>query len=145
MIVERLKAELLDLKKQKPEEPTRLQFLYEDVTPESIAYELYKGSGNAALSSDEGATILSGRVVQNIPMLNKFWSGESFSVSRKSSPGFVVDDPRLTISIMSQPSAMTKFMKKKGDESLGVGFLARFLVCNPLSNQGNRYMKKGWV
>jgi len=98
--------------------------IFEDVTTEAIAVELNQGSGSAALVSDEGATILNGRIVQDLPRLNKLWSAEPFNVTRKSSESFTVDDARLTVSIMAQPSAVAKFMKKRGDESLGIGFSA---------------------
>jgi len=138
--VDDLKVKLLNLKQSEPKKPKRAQLIFEDVTPESMAFELSQGWGNSALVSDEGGTILSGRVVQGLPRLNKLWSAESFTVNRKSSDSYTVDNARLTISIMAQSSAVTKFMKKRGDESLGIGFWARFLVCNPLSSQGGRFL-----
>jgi hypothetical protein len=136
-----LRQELVMLKKREPQRPTKPQYLLDDITPESLAFALHSNGGAAALVSDEGGTILNGRSVQNIPQLNKGWSGSMLSISRKASPSFTVDSPRLTISIMTQPSEMDKFMKKRGEESRGVGFLARFLVCAPWSTQGSRYME----
>jgi len=139
--VDDLKCQLVELRKQKPKKPRKIQMIFEDVTTEAIAVELNQGCGSAALVSDEGATILNGRIVQDLPRLNKLWSAERFNVTRKSSESFTVDDARLTVSIMAQPSAVAKFMKKRGDESLGIGFLARFLVCNPDSSQGTRLLR----
>ena len=140
--VESLKNNLIDLKKDAPTKPKKTQLIFEDITPESIAFELNQGWGNAALMSDEGATILNGRAMHDLPRLNKLWAAESFTVNRKSSPCFTVNDARLTFSIMTQPSSLSKFMKKKGEESQGIGFWARFIVCNPVSTQGMRYINE---
>lgn len=141
MSIDSLRDELVLLKKTKPQKPSKPQFLLDDITPEGLALALSLNGGTASLVSDEGGSILNGRGFQNIPLLNKGWSGSMLSISRKASPSFTVNDPRLTISIMSQPSEMDKFMKKRGEESRGVGFLARFLVCSPWSTQGSRYME----
>lgn len=139
--VEDLKLQLVELRKHEPKKPRKFQMIFEDVTTEAIALELNHGCGSAALVSDEGATILNGRIVQDLPRLNKLWSAEPFNVTRKSSESFTVSDARLTVSLMAQPSAVDKFMKKRGDESRGIGFLARFLVCSPSSSQGTRLLR----
>ncbi len=139
--VDDLKCQLVELRRHKPKKPRKFQMIFEDVTTEAIALELNHGCGSAALVSDEGATILNGRIVQDLPRLNKLWSAEPFNVTRKSSESFTVSDARLTVSLMAQPSAVDKFMKKRGDESRGIGFLARFLVCNPSSSQGTRLLR----
>ena len=128
MSIDNLKAEYLTLKQNEPKKPKRIQILLDDTTPEATASVQSSSGGNAALSSDEGGTILSGRGFQNISSLSKDWSGSKKIISRKTSPSFTVNNPRLTISLMAQPAAMEKFMKRKGEESLGIGFIARFLV-----------------
>lgn len=136
-----LKEKLHQLQKDKPLEPKRTQILFEDATPEAIAAELQGGWRSAALVSNEGATILSGRAVHDLAMLNKLWSAEAITVNRKTTKSFMVDDARLTFSVMVQPTALSRFLSKKGEESRGIGFLARFLVCNPASTQGNRHIR----
>lgn len=138
--VDLLKNQLIALKEGTPEEPRKVQLIFEDATPESIMYELSHGWRNASLISHEGGTFLNGSAIHDLARLNKLWSSEPFTVNRKSSPSFTVDQARLTISIMAQPASISKFMRKKGEESLGVGFWARFLVCVPCSTQGSRYL-----
>jgi len=138
--VDEIKRALIDLELSGVKPPRRTQIILEDVTSEALASALHEGIGHAGLISSEGASILDSRAIQDLPRLNKLWSAESISVNRKSSPSFIVNDGRITISIMSQPSAMTKFMEKKEEEAIGIGFLARFLVCNPHSTQGNRFI-----
>jgi hypothetical protein len=133
-----LREELYDLERSKPCKPTSGIILLEDATPEALASALAEGSASVALVSPEGGSILGGRIAQNLPMLNKLWSGESWTVNRKTSESFVVPDGRLAVSIMVQPKALEKFMDNRGEESRGIGFLGRFIVCNPVSTQGSR-------
>jgi len=138
--IDDLKRKLADLIKCEPKKPRPIQLIFEDVTQESLAYELYSGTGNAALVSDEGATILNARASQYLSVLNKLYSGDTITVSRRRSESFIVSDARLTLSLMVQPNSILRFYQKKGVEASGIGFLARFLVCNPASTQGGRYI-----
>lgn len=126
--------------KSEPKRPKVPRIIFEDATPESLACDLYEGFGNASLISNEGNSILNGRIIHNLAFLNKLWAGESWTVSRKNSKSFVVSDSRLSVSIMVQTKALASFMRKKGDESRDIGFLARFLVCQPISTQGFRFL-----
>lgn len=139
--IEELKQQLMALIEGKSQRPLKTQLLFEDTTTEAIAEALHQGFGNAALTSGEGASILNGRIVQDLPRLNKLWSAENFTVNRKTSDSFTVENARLSLAIMAQPSAIQRFMKKRGDESIGIGFLARFLVCFPESKQGQRFIE----
>jgi hypothetical protein len=138
-----LKAQFKSLLESKPKTPKPPQFILEDTSPEAFINHLHKGLGHASLVSSEGGTILNGRGVQNIAMLNKVWGGEALTVNRVKRESFSINQPRVTISLMAQPEAIKKFMQKKGDESKGVGFLARLIVCCPESTQGSRYILKG--
>lgn len=138
---EELKTKMRDLLVSEPKKPKKIQLILEDSTAEAIAQVLYEGHGSASLNSSEGASILNGRAMQALAWLNKLWSGESFTVNRKTSESFTVSNARLTISLMTQPNIINKFLKKKGDEAAGIGFLARFLVCNPESTQGQRFIE----
>jgi hypothetical protein len=139
-----LKKQLVEIELSRPKPPKKTQMILEDTTPEALVSELHEGSGNVALVSDEGANILSGRGAQNLPLQNSLWSSGPATVNRKSSASFIIPNPRLTISIMLQPSAMKKFMAKKGDESIGIGYLARFLLSKPISTQGGRFIESSF-
>ena len=138
--IDKIKKQMKQSMAERPIEPLKLQLTYEDATPESIAFDLHRGWRNAALVSNEGATILEGRIIQKVPLLNSLWSGEAFSVNRReTSASFEVTDARLTLFIATQPSAMTKFMKRRGEETQGIGFLGRFIISYPNSTQGTRF------
>lgn len=133
-------AELLALQRKKPKEPIKSQFIFEDGTPESVQSDMSKGNGNAAMVSNEGGTVFGGPIARDLAFLNSQWSGESFTVNRKTSESFILDNTRLTLSILIQPSAIETFLHKKGVEAVGIGFLGRFLFCNPLTTQGTRFL-----
>lgn len=59
-------------------------------------------------------------------------------VDRISREGFILSNARLTLSLMAQPSVISRFMGKRGDEARGTGFLARFLVAKPTPMAGKR-------
>lgn len=73
-------------------------------------------------------------------MINCGWDGSGHSVDRRSSESFSVPNVRLTTSIMLQMVAFEKFLKSKGEEARGLGFLARQLICFPVSTQGYRFI-----
>lgn len=136
-----LKQKLKTAKSGYPKKPTELNIVFEDITPEATLHQLGHGWPNVALISNEGGTILQGRAMQKLPLLNNLWSGEPCSVYRKSSPNYTVMDARLTLVIAGQPSAVEKYMRKKGEESVGIGFTGRLIVSNPQSTQGQRFIK----
>ncbi len=142
--IEEFKNKLKYLLEAEPKSPKTPQFILEDATPEAFATHLHEGLGHAALISSEGSTIMNGRAMhsQSVAMYNKFWGGETCSVNRNKGKSYVLTEPRVVISIMAQPKAIDKFMNKKGDEARGIGFLARFLICEPPSTQGNRFISK---
>ena len=56
-----------------------------------------------ALVSSEGGIIFDGRAMSKLGILNSLWDGGSLFIDRKSSPGIILKDPRLTVSVMIQP------------------------------------------
>jgi hypothetical protein len=134
-----VKERLRNLANQKPKKPLDPKILHEDATPESMAQVLHDGFGVASLWSGEGGSILNGRIAKNQAMLNKFWAAEPWSVGRKTSSSFLLEDYRMSISILCQPTVFWDFVEKTNTQSRGNGFLARFLICSPMSTQGSRF------
>lgn len=136
---EEVKDRLLSLAESKRRKPINPQIILEDTTPEALAFHLYEGFGSAGLMSSEGGTVINGRSFQNVAILNKGWAAEPLTVHRKTSESFTLgSDKRLSIQLQVQPEVARKFMKNRGSESRSMGFLARFLVCYPVSTQGIR-------
>lgn len=124
------------LAKPKPPKPRLLKF--EDVTPQSLQAEMQGSGANALLSSSEGGKILNSPLVKNTSFLNDLWSGESTNISRKAEGSSTVDDARLTVSIMTQPSTIERFISSSKDDVRDNGFWSRFLIASPPSKCGER-------
>ena len=123
------KEELLKHVLAKPVMPQGRRRLYADVTIPALLSQMSQDGGSALLQSSEGATILNGGASAHLQHLCAMWSGDSVTVDRVSSESFVLEQPRLTTAIMVQPAALDKFLRERGGEARGVGFLARLLVC----------------
>lgn len=118
----------------------KFRILYSDVTPAAFLAGLHKNSTSAGLCDDEAGRIFIGRLIDDLGLLNKLWNGSDISVDRKNET-LSIRSPRCTISWMVQPQVFKKFMDRKGEEARGIGFLARCLLCYPLSTQGTRFLR----
>lgn len=136
-----LEQALKELEANEPIEPKVPQMIITDATPEAIAYDFHKKWHSAGIVSDEGAVVFGGRATHNLGMLNKLWDGDSLYVKRKTSESFIVKDVRLTISIMVQPKTFGHFSTKQGRLARDNGNHARFLVSQPYSTQGTRFIQ----
>lgn len=114
------------------------KFLYEDTTPQALVQMLYEHSPNGCLLTSEASSIFSGKALGELDKLNTLWDGGSVIVDRVSRAGFILQNARLTLSLMAQPSVISRFMGKRGEEARGTGFLARFLVVKPRQMAGQR-------
>lgn len=139
--VDSIYALLAEHAKNEPVKPRRIKFLYDDATPESLFYGLHSDFPSAGLISGEGGGILGGAVMREMCKLNSIWSGDSIDVSRKTSESFVVENARLTTSLMVQNSVFQKYMQRSGTVARGAGLWARFLVCQPKTKQGERFVE----
>lgn len=126
-----------------PMRPKQTKLLYEDVSPEAMVRGLYQDIGSAGLFSSEGGSILNGRALADLSKLNALWSGDSVSIDRVSTESFRLERARQTLLVMVQDSTFKRYLQRRGEESRGSGFLARFLVCQPLSTQGSRFIEAG--
>jgi len=118
------------------------KFLYEDTTPQALVQMLYENAPNGCLLTSEANSIFSGKALGELDKLNTLWDGNSVIVDRISRDGFVLQNSRLTLSLMAQPSVISRFMSKRGEEARGTGFLARFLVVKPRTMAGQRKDQK---
>lgn len=136
-------AELRAHEQAKPAPPRQRKWLYEDSTSEALFYGLSQGGGSAGLISSEGRAILNGRAFGDMEKMNAIWSGSPIAVDRKSGDSFLLQGARLTVSFQAQGSVMQAYMNRCGQQALGSGLLARFLVCMPASTQGTRFIQNG--
>lgn len=109
-----------------------------DATPEAIAWHLHAVHPSAGLMSVEGDQILNGRASGQLTMLNVLWDGGDLVINRKAAESFKVRNARLTINVMIQYLTFKKFLRRQGLLARDNGFLARALICDPPSTQGQR-------
>ncbi|MGR5419689.1 YfjI family protein [Vibrio sp. PNB22_4_1] len=136
--VEEMVQALLEHENDAPKKPKLESLSFEDSTAEALLSGLSEHVPNAYLGSSEGGVLLNSRLMSHTASLNALWTGDEVTVSRKTAGSFTVEDARLTINIMTQWSALERFLTKNKDDVRGNGFLSRFLVCAPQSNCGFR-------
>jgi hypothetical protein len=144
--VERLTAQLAEHETKRPKPVTIPDMLLEDMTAEALVDRLDKFPVKY-LRTAEGGNLFGGysmnsqRSTYTLAVLNKAWDGDPINMQRKISSSANVPNPRLTASIMVQPQMLRNYLREQGITARGIGFLARFLVCEPISTQGTRFDK----
>lgn len=118
------------------------KFLYEDTTPQALVQMLHENAPNGCLLTSEANSIFSGKALGELDKLNTLWDGNNVIVDRISRESFILQNARLTLSLMAQPSVIARFLDKRGEEARGTGFLARFLVVRPRPMAGKRIQRK---
>ncbi|MEA3250607.1 MAG: YfjI family protein [Pseudomonadota bacterium] len=137
--IERMIEELLEAW---PEHPCHIQLVDTDITPEALIYGMSQGSKYAAIASGEGGSVLRSAVMNDAPLINGLWGGETSGKKRKTTSSSMVVDGRLSISIDVQPEVFDEFLKKNGKIMHGSGFFARCFMSWPSSMIGMRYSEK---
>lgn len=141
---DKLKTDLAELQRDKPEPPRVPRMLLGDETPENLAWTLAKQWPSAGVLSSEAGAILGAHgmgkdsVMRNLALLNVLWDGGTHSIGRRTSESFMVRGARLTVGLQIQEATLLSFFDKSGKLARGTGFLARFLVAHPESTQGKR-------
>lgn len=139
-----LESALRNLADDKPNPPKIARLLYADVTPEALAYGLAKQWPSGGVVSAEAGIVFGAHamgkdsVMRNLGLLNTLWDGGSITIDRRASESFTVRGARLTIALQVQEATLQEFFNQSGNLARGTGFLARFLIAWPESQQGFR-------
>lgn len=115
------------------------RFIFSDITSFAFLTKLHESCRSAALIENEAGRIFDGRLMEDIGFLNKLWDGKSVSVDRHKK-SFEIDSPRCTMSLMIQPKIFRAAMRRTGERLSDYGFLARCLICEPLTMKGQRFI-----
>lgn len=126
---------------KKPAKPRLFKLLYEDATVEVLFAGLHHHWPSAGLISSEGGDVLNGPALHKLSKQNAIWSGDSITVDRVTADNYELINARLTTALMVQESAFQNYMQRHGEKSRGSGLWARFLVCQPVSTQGTRFLQ----
>lgn len=134
-----LQAALEGHHSRKPVEPSERRYILDDTTPAAIIGSLRK-SHSATMVSNDGRTMLMGRALSDLSLINRAWDRAVLRVDRAGADAIVLDDYALSLWIMAQPGVLDEFMTHdRGRVSRETGFLARCLIALPDSTQGHRY------
>ncbi|MFM0321101.1 DUF3987 domain-containing protein [Caballeronia glebae] len=142
-----LREELRDLEHDKPVQPKVPRLVYADVTPEALAFSLYKQWPSGGVVSAEAGIVFGSHgmgadsVMRNLATLNQLWDGNSLTIDRRTSDSYTVRGARLTVALQVQAATLRSFFDRSGALARGTGFLARFLIAWPQSTQGYRLFK----
>lgn len=132
---------LHDLRCQPLENPRpRLRrALYSSISMRELERSLCENWPSAGLISSEAADILNARSESDMARLDRLWDGQGIDVvGRTERESFSVSDPRLTMSLMVQPTVFDRFIERKGELAKGIGFIPRTLVSRPETPYGQR-------
>lgn len=138
------RADLAVIEAGKPAAPRVPRLLYADVTQERLMRSLATEWPSGGIFASEGAAVFGGHsmgrdsIARTLAALNTLWDGGTFLVDRAQAPSYAVRGARMTMALQVQPHVLSDFLERDRGLSRGSGFLARFLVAQPVSTQGRR-------
>ena len=133
-----LEQRLAKIIADEPVKPVLSSLLLNDVTPEALIEHLANNAFSGLCSNDAEA-IIKARSMNNLGIYNIAWDGGTIRVNRKNQAPLIVDAATLTMSLLVQMEVLRTFLKTKGEHARANGFLARVLMCHPISTQGQRF------
>jgi putative DNA primase/helicase len=132
------------LEAERPVPPKIPRLLYNDATPEALAYGLAKSWPSCGVVSAEGGIVFGSHgmgkdsVLRSLSTMNMLWDGSNLTVDRRTMESFTVRGARLTVALQVQEPILRDFITRTGSLARGTGFLSRFLIAWPESTQGSR-------
>ncbi|WP_318826692.1 YfjI family protein [Burkholderia cepacia] len=136
--VEKELGELRSRPFQNPK-PKFRRMLYSAISIREIERGLCENWPAAGLISNEAADFLNSRSDSDMARLDRIWDGQGIDVvGRTPRDTFSVSDPRLTMSLMIQPSVFDSFLERKGERAKTIGFIPRMLIARPETVYGTR-------
>lgn len=119
------------------------QLLYKDATPEGLFSSLLRSIPSAALATDEAEVFFKSAMSSARGHLNTLWDGRDTIVMRANKDDIILEDVRLMLLLMAQPTVVADYLEKKGTLARDSGMLARFIVCSPDKAVGVRIRTLG--
>ncbi|CAL62010.1 Conserved hypothetical protein [Herminiimonas arsenicoxydans] len=139
--VDDLRVQLDQHIKNEPVEPRAHRFIHQSATEPALMKNLEGEGRSIAISSDEGEVVLKGGLMNRAGLRNKGWDGARLIVSDRIGTGSsIARQPRITVNIMVQDAVFDVFQQTRGVVARGSGSWARYLVGEPASTQGFRFI-----
>lgn len=138
MSISEVNAKLEAHEALEPIKPISQRVIRQDVTHRAV-FESLEGNGKSiALMTDEGQTVLDSAVMRHHGFLNQAWDGKSLqTLERADNDNIIVQNARVTISIMVQPKVFEKYLAEH-ENAKDSGFWGRYLLSRSPSIQGYR-------
>lgn len=130
-----------------PEKPGPTpRMLRGDDTSEALLMHLSEYPIAAIICSEAGIVFGSHamkpeQVQRNMAQANALWDGGPIVEGRVKRGETNIESVRVTMGLMVQPHLMQKLVSQNDGMARGIGFLARFLFCQPETTQGTRFYK----
>ncbi|WP_157660208.1 YfjI family protein [Burkholderia ubonensis] len=140
-LIAQIKQELGELRSEPFQypKPKCRRMLYSAIPIRELERALCENWPAAGLISNEAADFLNARSDSDMARLDRLWDGQGIDVVGKTPrESFSVSDPRLTMSLMIQPSVFDSFLEKKGERAKAIGFIPRMLIARPETVYGVR-------
>lgn len=140
-LLEQVKEELHELRLEpfRNPKPKFRRLLYSAISIRELERGLCENWPAAGLIANEAADFLNARNDSDMARLDRLWDGQGIDVvGRAPRDRFSVSDPRLTMSLMIQPSVFDSFLEKKGERAKTIGFIPRMLIARPETVYGTR-------
>lgn len=119
--------------------PRLKRLLYSQISTRALGRSLYDNWPAAGLFSNEAGDIVATKTMSDLSRLDRLWDGQPIDVvDLREKDSVHVSDPRLTMSLMIQPSVFDLFLKRKGQLAKGIGFFPRTLISRPDAQYGKR-------
>ena len=109
-----LKARLIEHQPRKPVQPGIGRYIFDDATRQALLLGLSNNGGCGGLISDEAGKLFSGSMFSECSTLSQIFDGTPIPVERVGS--YLVEDPKLTISLMIQPGPLDNVLNKPGNQ-----------------------------
>jgi hypothetical protein len=128
-----------------PTAPPSPERIVTEPTFEGLTRKFAEGQPSLGIFSEEGGQFLGGHAMNSDnrqktqAALNDIWQGNPIRRTRAGEGCFTLYGRRLAIHLMAQPDVARAFMANPMGE--GMGFLPRFLVCEPPSTIGTRLQR----
>lgn len=89
------------------------QLLYKDATPEGLFSSLLRSIPSAALATDEAEVFFKSAMSSARGHLNTLWDGRDTIVMRANKDDIILEDVRLMLLLMAQPTVVADYLEKK--------------------------------
>lgn len=134
-----ISATILSHRSLKRLTPRIARLITNDASPAGLRTWLSTGLGCGLVLNGDAGKLINGPLLQEASLLCDIWSGENNTVDR-GNYHLTIPNPRVTISLMTQPNFAEELLRRNGETFRGSGLSGRFLFYQPMSRIGRRHL-----